>query len=277
MPESPRRSPLSVARAKAVFQGFSRRSKAVGRTESQAIVAFGVALMCGLISLVIAILRLAPDFLPLPALGAGQTFAMAALIFFLSSLGGILGHRPGTTRLQRLAAAPWPLLSLMLLPPHTSSEQADAGAAPLPRLGPARLEGSRRLFRAPQAARRIGMGFLPLTIQLFGAAIALLFLGACLARMPAGSRAQPLSYGIQIYASLVGAWACFRCERINKRGSLAARGPFLWWPFALVPGLGVLVPMALADRMTPGVTGGPAPPIFSSTAKGCGARAGPRS
>lgn len=250
--DSPRRSPLSIARAKVVFQRFARSSKQVGRTESQAIVAFGVALMCGLISLLIAILRWAPGLLPLPALAAEQTIAMAILIVFLSGLGGLLASRRGTSWRRRLGAAPWPLLGPMLLPPHTSSEQAAALEAPLPALPAVRLEGGGKTFRAPYAARLVGLGFLPLMIQIFGTGIALLFLAASLARMPAGSDASRLADGIQIYVGVAGVWACYRCETNNRRGSLALRRRIPWWPFAWLPGIGVLAAMALAERMTPG-------------------------
>lgn len=254
MLDSPRRSPLSVARARAVFQRFSRSAKQVGRTENQAIVAFGVALICGLISLAVAILRWAPGFLPLPPLTAAQTIAMLLLVFSLSGLGGVLASHPGRSRSQRLIAAPWPLASVLLLPPHTSAEQAAAFAAPPPALPAPRIEGSGSRFRPPHAVRLIGHGFLPLTIQLFGAGLALLFLAASLARMPVGSDGRLLADGIQIYACVVGAWACYRCEKVNKRGALALRRQIPWWPFALIPGVGLLIALGLAERMTPGST-----------------------
>ncbi len=253
MQTTAQRSPRSIEKAVQVFQRFSRAKLEVGRTGGPAAVALVAALLGGLGSALLEAHRFLPSGLPVPALRHFPALAILGTLILLNTLGALAQRHPSLPAAHRWAAAPWPLLSLVLLPGIGAGPPAPLRSGVLfetPRLEPAGNEPWRwRRLAFPHWA-----GLAPILIQLLTPLLLTLTTLSLLA-LPTDRPLRELGWGVELYLRLAGAFACRRAELLERRGALSPRRLLPFWPVALLPwGLSLLAPLALLHRVVPNRT-----------------------
>lgn len=235
---APYRNAASVERATEVFRRFAQAKWRVFPIRDAATAAIAVAMFCGAIPFLIQFARMGLP-VPFPELTLPQALAGLAFLVLLNGAFSWTATRWSRLSFRETLVAGLPWLSFL--------RRAD-GTSPTPSRDMSYLQTRKSYFW-----RRLETSLTSLIVRYGVVPLLYLLVAGGLARQTSPSSEYWLSYLLQAYVQGVGAYACYRGEKLETRGKLTTHRfrPPLWPSFLLPWGLSVIVVIALLNRVLP--------------------------